>query len=673
MKTFEAVIDGNGTDPWPWSWSCTVESKEVGVVEIKATVSVEGHERSAGIWVVVAVEVEFASWFRIEPRCRSKDFARGLEARTADPLWMLARQWQVGEFQGEDAGSPLAVNLEYSTQSLDRVRLGQSNIPIADAPLEAIAEREYLPLDWRTRVQVGQQLERFARTKLPGNAAEDFIQAYRKDYPLQPSAAEWEKIDCATRQFLQVVAGRVVDGRKLLEAIGGITPDQYNPVIAELKKWCEKLGIQLDPSRPVAWRNEQLDYRFEVNPPPQETQPPRTRLVAPNYRNGDLDWHTFNVVGQPPDEWSSPQSKPKSIAAHANRLVIAGTSPRWWEFEDGATNFGKLDVAKPDLAKLMLMEFVLIYGDDWFAVPLTVPMGNLVKIDNLKVFDVFGQEHKVLSARKPDSDPLRRWEVFALSPLPDPDRLGVGNPDLPGAGNILLIPPAAGFREESPPLEEVRFLRDEGANMVWGVEHVVRNGLGRPVAGFDAQRERSERQREAAIAALEARLSQIEQQLAGGNLSEAERQTLEAEAEAKRQELARVKGGAKPSGGVPRYRLATTVPENWIPFIPAKVILAPGHQGIRLHRAKMLRNADEELPTSIPGMSRLLKSEDDPLLWLEEATVPRSGVRVQLTAQRVRWVDGKTYVWWGRKVTTGRGEGSSGLRFDVITSMEQGL
>jgi len=36
----------------------------------------------------------------------------GLTARTADPLWALARQWQVGEFHGEDAASPIVVTAE---------------------------------------------------------------------------------------------------------------------------------------------------------------------------------------------------------------------------------------------------------------------------------------------------------------------------------------------------------------------------------------------------------------------------------------------------------------------------------------------------------------------------------------------------------------------------------
>ena len=52
-------------------------------------------------------------------------------------------------------------------------------------------------------------------------------------------------------------------------------------------------------------------------------------------------------------------------------------------------------------------------------------------------------------------------------------------------------------------------------------------------------------------------------------------------------------------------------------------------------------------------------------IYDEEFSVPRSGVKVQLTGQRMRWNDGKTYVWLGGKVTAGRGEGSSGLRFDL--------
>ena len=231
--------------------------------------------------------------------------------------------------------------------------------------------------------------------------------------------------------------------------------------------------------------------------------------------------------------------------------------------------------------------------------------------------------------------------MFALSRLPDPAQIGVGDPDLTGVSvrlrdgtvaPVLLVPPVAGLRQESAPLEEVRFLRDEGANMVWAVEHIVRDGLGRPVSGFDTQRERAERRSAAA----------------SGEIKD-EQKTQPASADSP-----------------PCYRLATLVPENWIPFVPINAAGIPGYKGMRLRRAEMLRNTDDEAPTPIPAMSRLLELAGAPLLWLEEATVPRAGLRYQLTAQRVRGVDGKTYVWLGRKVLAGRGEGSSGLRFDVL-------
>ena len=44
-------------------------------------------------------------WNRLVPYARSSDLMDNLQARVADPMWMLGRQWQLGEFQGEDAGS----------------------------------------------------------------------------------------------------------------------------------------------------------------------------------------------------------------------------------------------------------------------------------------------------------------------------------------------------------------------------------------------------------------------------------------------------------------------------------------------------------------------------------------------------------------------------------------
>ena len=59
------------------------------------------------------------SWNRLEPRTRSPSLL-GIEARIHDPLWLLARQWQFGEFLGEDAGSPVSVRVRGAWSNIGR-------------------------------------------------------------------------------------------------------------------------------------------------------------------------------------------------------------------------------------------------------------------------------------------------------------------------------------------------------------------------------------------------------------------------------------------------------------------------------------------------------------------------------------------------------------------------
>jgi hypothetical protein len=629
---------------------------------------------------------EFGRWLRLEPRARTNDLARGIEARTADPLWMLARQWQTGEFDAEDTGSPISAKLTYATQPLDRVKLGSAPTSALPAmPLETTVECEPVPLDWRMRVRIGQQFERFARSALQSDAAvvTALIDGFRARYGIVlPSGADWTATDYVTRRFLQLMQGRVIDGQRLFAAMNaneltpphGVSTSQLEAVVGRLQVWWAALVVQpLAPLAP-AWRNQQLDYRFEVNPPPTSgsaTTAERVRLVAPSYRNGELEWYSFAAATGIRGNWTTSE-----VTRPPTRIAIGGTSPRWWTFEDAATDFGALDVATPDLAKLLLMEFALVYGDDWFSLPIAVGMPTLVRITFLRVTNVFGEGLLISPVRSvvrtaltaagvTDPDAARlRWEIFTLSPHPAAD------PDAPGIGDALLIAPVAGWREESKPLEEVRLVRDEGANCIWGIEHFVRSGMGRPVHGFDAQRERLQRPTDDAIASAQARISDLEDQRAAA-ADDVARAAVEARLADERAALAALRAGPRPFAHEtdPVYRLATTVPENWIPFLPASATPFFGltTRSIRLRRAQMLRNTAAEDPAPVPAMTRLLSlSEPEPLIWLEEAAVRRTGTRVLMTAQRTRWVDGKTYVWLGRKVLAGRGEGSSGLRFDVL-------
>jgi hypothetical protein len=50
-------------------------------------------------------------WNRLECRPRTKNFDRALQAEVRDALWMLTRQWQMGEFKADDAGSPVLAKM----------------------------------------------------------------------------------------------------------------------------------------------------------------------------------------------------------------------------------------------------------------------------------------------------------------------------------------------------------------------------------------------------------------------------------------------------------------------------------------------------------------------------------------------------------------------------------
>src|SRR4051794_25400049 len=86
-------------------------------------------------------------WNRLEGRPRTAEFERALRAEVRDALWMLTRQWQLGEFRGEDAGSPVSATFHLRTTRPTRYRPQEA--PAGDLPggrpLEAVAEARPVP------------------------------------------------------------------------------------------------------------------------------------------------------------------------------------------------------------------------------------------------------------------------------------------------------------------------------------------------------------------------------------------------------------------------------------------------------------------------------------------------------------------------------------------------
>ena len=548
--------------------------------------------------------LDFIPQFRLESRSRDADNPAGLEMRVADPLWMLGRQWQFAEFRGEDNGSPIAVTANFHKEQTTHYSFLDKGATqeLGGAPLEAKVEAIAVePLDIRSKVRIGQKIEDLIRTSFPTNDAGDLIRKLRIEYPLTAD----DDIDRRSRLFFNLMAGRVIDGGTLWEHIqkrefpkGGF--ESLAKVVERLEGWYRQLFLPAGGH--TSWDSRNLAHRFQVH------GRDGIRLDAPDYQSGHLDWHSFDRAEIRIDP--AAQSKESEATLPVRVSFAAMPDKRLFAFEDSTLHLAGMEVERDDLMRLMIIDFSLVSGSDWFTIPIRMELGELCWMHRLTVKDVFGVKTIIDSrdGRFLGTDPLRVWDAFKIT-----DRQA---PVFTAADHFLYLPPVASFPQESRPIEELLFLRDEYANMVWAIEKTVCNDIGKPTDGYDLHLERN-----------------------GPFLTGKE----------ERQE---------PTEGRPRFRLASPVPTNWIPYLPFHT----GADGtdIELRRAMMMRNESAIEPEDIRPISRLARKD---VPNIREEAVPRAGVRVQLTRQRARWTDGSTCIWLGRKVPDRPGRRQQ--RFDV--------
>jgi hypothetical protein len=597
------------------------------------------------------------SWTRLEPRSRDAEMETSVQARIYDPLWLLARQWQVGEFQGEDSGSPVMARLRAESARLTRYHPGaiapNSMITAGKfdgnlAPLETQVERE------PARPAAGGQTAKTEKLRFAAEAGLHFLRlldqqplapnirliyrkAFLRKYPFSSlTPAERATLDRESLSFIDLMAQRAPDGRQLYAALkpapGGrvtLAPDlQIAPAdVAEVEKaaqiwlqWSDMLFSEPEAVNPSqhppqpTWLAERMEYAFSVAARLSDGE--RT-LTAQEYFEGHLDWHAFSVNA----EVSMGAAEDNAITQITRTVIPAPVSfrgapaTRFWEFEDAQVDYSAIPTDKADLPRLLLIEFANSYGNDWFVLPIELEVGSLCRTHSLVVTDSFG----VRTLVKPSSEsglPHSAWRMFQLS-----YQRPAGSASIGPASNLFFLPPTLVKNIEGKPIEEVLFLREEMANMAWGLERVIEGPAEEPLNRFDDYAERQVR-RENAPPANER------------------------------------------SAEVPVYRLATEVPDYWIPLLPTQT--DPAIQAIRLLRGKMLKS--DGTHHVIESRGRILNPDGAVGLALFEEEVPREGVRVTRNYQYTRWLDGSTHLWLGRRKAVGRGEGSIGLKFDMLES-----
>lgn len=354
---------------------------------------------------------------RLEPDPHQQDLARGWSAELADPVWLLGRQWQMGEHQGEDASSPVGVEIVARSTPIKAI-VGQSDLDPATVPAQAIVESE--PFDWWTagrRVRVGRLVAAAAPAAGVTLPADGSITLAKLPVP-------YDTLD-----------GTGPDGRIL---------------------WQRRAALGLDESwfgTPGPPRTEPLDLWDPAEMSYTATLPAGAgALVVERHDGGDLDWFSADATGTP-DAAGAPggEAQPTLTRTTPGRLRYPSAPlPRWWQIEDASVSIGGQAPDRASVATLVLIDLIVNHSDDWFTFGIPARAGEIVTFDDVRVLDSFGDSWPLA--------PPAGWSLFATSGLD---------------ARSLVLWATARTPLTGPVLDEIVLGMDEDANLVWAVERVA--------------------------------------------------------------------------------------------------------------------------------------------------------------------------------------------------------
>src|SRR5262249_38708991 len=195
-------------------------------------------------------------------------------------------------------------------------------------------------------------------------------------------------------------------------------------------------------------------------------------------------------------------------------------------------------------------EFALTSGNDWFVIPVELENGALYRTRSLVITDTFGVR-SLIACSGDLGPPYSTWRMFAHSYT---HASGQTKPQ----SNLFFLAPSLLNNLESPPLEEVLFVRDEMANLAWAIEPLIESPAEAPLTRCEADREGRRRLGPPAPATA-----------------------------------------APPLPAALRYRLTSRVPAYWVPLLPVRT-----GNGLRLNRGAVLDT--EGMPQRVHALGRIL-------------------------------------------------------------------
>jgi hypothetical protein len=556
-------------------------------------------------------------WDRLRPDPVGDDTAEALRCEIRDPLWMLARQYQMRELAGSDAGSVSIAHTVTKVSPIARWATdGGSVSPVPpEVPLDSLVERVAAPFDLQLRLETGREWLRMLRDANKRAAATAFLRertlliahvaaSFAPDDPRVTALANDEYA-----RMLDAVAGRMLDGEALFRELANRPASSFlsgaDPEVDALGLGWRTWVQQLVGGAEAAWTPSRLTYSFRVATT-GATGEPRC-LAATDHDGRGIDWTSFDHVACPPALAPAPAVIDEQQHAFVpSRIRFPGMPvARWWELEPAHVDLGSLQTATTDTGALLLAQFALLYSTDWLGISLPVSRGSLAQITQLDVTDVFGVTSTLPDLHAAVAPKFRMFRIH-------------GDGVLDG----LVVPHAPARRTQSAALEEVQLVRDEIANLAWAIESRVSNGVADSTDG-----------RTSAFA-VEAHLRAA----AGAATPEHPLQQNDAHLQ---------------------YRLATDVLPHMVPFTPVA-----GDNGLVLRRSAIPRMIDGQPITRIRGRTQLVRMP--PRYQIDVSALPPSGVTIRGVWRRARSSDGRTHTWFAYERTPAARAAAVGLVFDQL-------
>ena len=319
------------------------------------------------------MSVRFHVGRRLEPIRPVANLDRGFRAEVADPVWFLARQWQLAEHQGEDAASPIGVSFVATHDPIDPLDDDPDMDPRV-VPAEAIVESS--PEEWWTpgrRVRIGAL----------GGPSLTAAQAADATLRVKGLPPPYDRFNGVAVDGLALYRRRVELG--LPAAVFDGVPD-------------------IEPAD--LWDSAELVHTATFTSAGVE-------LSLPRHDGGDVDWYSVSAN----DVMPAPQQQPDAVSVVPARLRFpAAPHPRWWQIENAHVDIGGFPPDRGHLATMLLIDLLVSHADDWFTFPIDTTVGSVVTLREVTVRDSFDDDTTLVTPAT--------WTLFKVTGL-DPTSLVV--------------------------------------------------------------------------------------------------------------------------------------------------------------------------------------------------------------------------------------------------------